>query len=346
MLAQIASRNEIPTHRWLDQRDHHHTSYLRSILVRSGLLPPRVESIDRFEVWLLRFIAAAPAEFREVLTAFGRWHVLRRLRMMCERRGEMAATLAGARARVRLGLHFLKWLKARSTTLEQCRQSDIDEWLATSSSAAYHVRPFLMWAARKKLCRRITVPQAVPLTPITPTPEKVRWKLVRRLLTDETLDDTARIAGLLLLLYAQRMSRIRNLTSKDFNEENGEYFGRFAHEWVPLCPALAELARFRLSANARSERCTRADGAVLLFPSRVQYGRAILPAALAKMLADLGVDVRAARLSIENELLRKIRIPQIVAQLTGIHIATAVRKAEALGTSFSRYVADVAISRR
>lgn len=262
LLPQIASRNEIPTHRWLDQRDHHHTSYLRSILVRSGLLPARIESIDRFEVWLSRFIAAAPLEFKEVLTAFGRWHVLRRLRMMCERRGEMGATLAGARNRVRLGLHFLTWLKERSITLDQCRQADVDDWLATSSSAAYHVRPFLMWAARERLCRRLSVPQAVPVTQITPTPDKLRWKLVRRLLMDESMDDTGRIAGLLLLLYAQRISRIRNLTSKDFSDENGEYFARFARELVPLCPALAELVRSRLSANARSERCTRADGAV------------------------------------------------------------------------------------
>jgi len=57
------------------------TEYLRLLLVRSGVLPPRDRRLADFLRWAAAKLSAIPdAEHRQLLERFLRWHLLRHLR--------------------------------------------------------------------------------------------------------------------------------------------------------------------------------------------------------------------------------------------------------------------------
>ncbi len=337
LIAGFAARNEVPSHDFLDSVDHHKAALIRSALIAAKLLPERVESVGRVERWLQQYLRSADQDHLPLLVAFGKWHVLRRLRSLCEHRGETAGAAAGARARIRAAGHFLRWLATVGRTLSTCRQEDLDQWLVSSKTTGYDVKYFVRWATTRRRCQQLVMPNAKGAAPTAPSDESGRWAIVERLLTDEKIDRTDRIAGLFLLLYAQPMTRIRRLSDADVTESEGEVLVRFGSDWTPLCPVLDDLVRSLIQDYRLVPRSRTTAGATLLFPSPVQYGRPVGATALSRKLRRLGINVVADRLSIETELLRRIKIPRIIADMIGIHIGTAVRKAVELNVSASQY---------
>lgn len=66
-------------------------------------------------------------------------------------------------------------------------------------------------------------------------PEPARWDDARRLSHDATLTTGDRVAGLLLLFYAQRLSTISTLTVDQVSEANGRVSIRLGTA-RPSCP--------------------------------------------------------------------------------------------------------------
>jgi hypothetical protein len=91
-------------------------------------------------------------------------------------------------------------------------QADIDRWL-TTGPAAPAVRDFLTWAADHGPTVRLTVPPAPRRSGPAALDGQERILLLRHLLYDDRLDLTDRVAGALLLLYGQHLSRISTLTT-------------------------------------------------------------------------------------------------------------------------------------
>jgi hypothetical protein len=111
---------------------------------------------------------------------------------------------------------LLDWLRARGLTLETCRQADLDEWLArdnggTRSQAGHFVR----WASAHRVNPALHVAAVRWTGPAGPLDQEQRWQSARRLLHDDSLDTVVRVAGLLVLLYAQMPSAISRLTLDD-----------------------------------------------------------------------------------------------------------------------------------
>ncbi len=114
---------------------------------------------------------------------------------------------------------FLDWLDAHGLTLDTCRQADLDRWL-TDATGAYRFETgnFIRWAHANKLTTAY-IPAKRWDGP-TDLDDHHRWDTARRLLHDDSLKTEDRLAGLLLLLYAQRASTISRLTV-DHLEANG-----------------------------------------------------------------------------------------------------------------------------
>jgi hypothetical protein len=337
IIADFARRNAVPTHADLDALDPRQSNMIRSALVAANLLPDRIDAVSRVERWFNNFIEQADPDHREILVSFGRWHMLRRLRASCERRSDRLGSASNARARIRAALHFLRWLDSKGRTMAECRQEDIDDWLATSNTTGYDVRTFVRWASRKRLSRQLIVPEPETKSPTAPTEEIPRWATVQKLLTDATIPATDRVAGLFLLLYAQPVSRIRRLNELDVKDDEAEILVRFGPDWTPLCPILDDLVRSLVRDHRTIPRARTGEGITLLFPSPTRYGVPIVATAMARRLTGLGINIVADRLSIERELLRTIGIPRVVADMIGIHIETAVAKATQLNVSASKY---------
>lgn len=116
------------------------------------------------------------------------------------------------RTQLLVAARFLAWLDRRGLTLRQCRQGDVDNWLA-DGTAGYPVRDFLGWAAEHHHCPVMLVPAAARTTG-TAIDADERWMLLARLLHDDTLELTDRVAGALLLCNGQQLSRIAAMTTE------------------------------------------------------------------------------------------------------------------------------------
>jgi hypothetical protein len=136
---------------------------------------------------------------------------MRRLRRTAGARRRPWTYTDHARTTIKAAAGFLGWLGGRGTTLSGCRQADVDDWLATGPGTGY-VREFLTWAARHGHCPHFDVPGPQRRTGPAIT-DSQRWDLAARLLHDDSIDVTDRIAGCLVLLYGQAMTRIAALTA-------------------------------------------------------------------------------------------------------------------------------------
>ncbi len=153
-----------------------------------------------------------------MLYAYATWQVLRRLRHRASS-GTGQSLTSYSRTQLRVAARFLRWLEHHGLTLAQCRQSDLDTWLA-EGPAGYPVRHLLNWAAEHHHCRPLLVP-ALTRTTGTAIDADERWTLVARLLHHATLELTDRVAGALLLCYGQHLSRIAVMTTDQVHRRPG-----------------------------------------------------------------------------------------------------------------------------
>ena len=113
-------------------------------------------------------------------------------------------------------LLFVAGVENRERTLATCTQSDIDRWIAQPGKTRAHVTAFLAWAAEH---RHIPATLALPNSKRSSVPvtvdSAVRWQMARKLVIDDTIAVGDRVAGALLVLYAQPVTRIAALTTDD-----------------------------------------------------------------------------------------------------------------------------------
>lgn len=124
-----------------------------------------------------------------------------------------AGQIAFVRDRITIAIEFLTWLRSRHQSLDTTVQTDIDDWLITGPSTRYGLRTFLEWAARNRHVQGVEIPSRRKTAHHTPALDADhRWELARNLLHNNEIGLTYRVAGLLVLLYAQPMTAIIELT--------------------------------------------------------------------------------------------------------------------------------------
>ena len=209
LLADLAAGRLATTHEALDTHPSGRAAdYLRHVLVAGGVLPARDEAVTRMEAWVTTLLAdIEPAEHRRLLHAYATWRVLRRLRRRSSAQHQPRTPTGYARTRLRAAIRFLAWLDHRGVPLAECRQADVDDWLA-AGPAGYPVRDFLDWAADHRHSPALVVPSLGRATgPATGAED--RWALVARLLHDDAVELTDRVAGAFLRCYGQQLSADR-----------------------------------------------------------------------------------------------------------------------------------------
>jgi hypothetical protein len=182
--------------------------YLRCLLVRYGVLPPRDRRLADFQRWAAaKLDGIGNAEHRQLLERFLRWYLLRHLRS-----GSTTATPVGhgpyqrAKQRLTVAATFLAWLASRGHQLGECTQHDLDSWFAAGPSTRQHALTFLSWTRRQRILRGLELPVIHTAAGTPPPAPAVRLAAIRRLLLDDALALEDRIAGCLVALYGQQAS--------------------------------------------------------------------------------------------------------------------------------------------
>ncbi len=329
------------THQVLDQLPAGKpVEHLRSVLVAIGTLPPRDEQMARLERWITDVIAERdnPDE-QQLLRRYAVWHLLRRLRHRTDGTETTYNQLVGARQQVRAAISLLDWLTARHLTLATARQGDLDTWL-TSEEAALRREAghFVRWAKKQKLTR-LDLPAVRWGGPSQVIDTEARWDQARWLLHDDTLKPEDRVAGLLLLLYAQWPAAISRLTVDHIQTNNNEVQVRLGREPIVLPEPLAELV-LQVVANRRGKAALGDQGtSPWLFPGG-QPGRPISAFGLAERLRQLGLRPGRARSTALFQLATDLPAA-LLARMLGIHIAVATTWQRASSGDWTSYAADV-----
>ena len=261
-------------------------AFLRAKLVDSGVLTVRDPQAASFAVWQQQATLRVPAGVdRAHVRAYATWQVAAELAGRA-RHGQIAySSQKYARSLVTEAVNVVCWLHDQHLHLADLRQDLVDAWVLGGGSQRRRVRMFLRWLIRGGVIGALEVAWGQHPATRAAMSDDERLALLRRLLADEQLEASDRIAGCLLLLYAQPLTRIVTLTTSQLTitaAGNAEItLGRGA---VKLPAALTDAAR-QVLARAAS-RVT--DDRGWLFAGR-HAGSHLSAEALGQRLARIGV---------------------------------------------------------
>jgi len=243
ILAGLAT-GQIPlTHDGLDRVGGKVADFVRSMLTATGILPARNSGLVRFENWLDAYLEDLPADHSMMLRQFSRWVVLRRLhRTPTLVLGDAANS--NAREEIRQPARLLLWLAERQKPIGSLEQVDLDAWLAEGATSRRRVRPFLRWAQERHIVRSDLKPPSISGGRTSPPASSdERWSQVTRLLHDDSVELQTRVAGLLVLLYGQQVSRISMLTHDCITDDDHGTSIRLGMTPIRLPPGVDQLVR-------------------------------------------------------------------------------------------------------
>ena len=341
VLGEIASGERPLTHAALDELPATKTlAHLRAVLVATTALPMRDEHLAGLEAWITQTLAARtdPAG-RQLLQRYALWHVLRRLRQRTRTASTTAAQASVARVNIQGAAAFIDWLAVRHLTLATCSERHLEEWMVAATIAQRgRTGPFVRWARREKLTC-VDFPATAWSGPTGVLDAESRWEQARRLIHDDLLPTDQRVAGLLVLLYAQQAATISRLSIDDITERDGETNLRLGRQPVVLPGLIADLFRQLVEVRTGHARIGGDAASRWLFPGG-RPGQPISAFRLTERLRQIGIYSGQARSTALFQLASEMPAA-ILARLLGIHISVAVKWQRASGGDWTRYAADV-----
>lgn len=290
-------------------------SQLRSLLEHHGLLPPRDEHLAQFESWLAaKLDTIEEPTVRAPVEQFATWHHLRRLHPDSTA-GHADGPPRSARQQITEAIKFLTWLhETHHRTVASCQQQDVDEWLASGPITRYHVRSLFAWAKKTSVNTvvRIDTQQAQGVRMLT---QEQRLDWIKELLTGDVESLPHRVAGTLLLLYAQPLVKIVALRTTAIVSAPHETRISLGTEPVPVPEPFAGM----LQDHLRNRPNLRTAGGMVvspwLFPGHYP-GKHLAPQAVMLRLRHQGINLLGARNSALRSLVTEVPSP-VVANLLG-----------------------------
>lgn len=340
MLRDLVSEVRPLTHEALDVLGPNKAvAHLRELLVASGALPWRDPYVARFEAHIERILRSLHGDDRRFVQAFVRWRLLPRFRARGSEGSLTSSSVENALRMLHEIARFLKWMRAVDVPVRDCSQAEIDRWLSDGKLTRRLIRDFARWMTGRGYMTELSVPVLSGSgNPTTVMDERARWRTASRLLHDEQLDVSDRVAGIFVLLYAQPVSRVTRLTSKDVFQTEESLSIPFGDDQVEVPEPLARLVRQLPQRRRRGSAAYLSDPDQWLFPGG-RPGYPISRSHLSRRLAAVGVDVRGARNGALLQLAGQVP-PVVIADLLGISINNAVKWVRVASGDWSNYVAD------
>ncbi len=343
LLGEVASGRLALTHEALDaHQERRGADYLRHLLVANGVLPARDDALVRLEAWVAGRLASVEDKYqRRLLRSYATWWLLRRARQRAEVAGAPRTATRHAKVYLASAIAFLAFLAARQRDLAGATQRDLDDWLVGGPPSAPEVRDFLGWAAKRKLAGPFAFhSRASQEGPVAADDE--RWATARLLLHDEDIALADRVAGLLVLLYGQQLSRIVALRRDQVELAPGRVRLHLGPTALEVPPPMDELLA-RLVKGRRPYAGVGSPGATSWLFGGLDPGLPLTAAQLGQRLRRLGIRPAAGRRSALAHLAAHLPAA-VLAQALGLSPGTAVRWAGRAGADWAAYAASFARS--
>jgi hypothetical protein len=342
VLSELARGARPLTHATLDELAPTKTlAHLRAVLVATGILPDRDEHLIQLEAWTAKAVAArSDSDERQLLHRYAIWHVLRRLRQRTRDTRATANQAKVARENIAAAAAFLDWLAAAHLTLRTCTQLHLDQWMVAAATTARRGRtgPFVRWAKKEGLTG-LDFPATPWNGPSGVLDTEGRWDHARRLIHDDALTPEHRVAGLLVLLYAQQPATISRLSVDHVEIDDEEVRLRLGREPVVVPEPLADLVRQLLATRGGHARIGSQGSSPWLFPGG-RPGQPISSFQLSERLHRIGLQPGPARSSALFQLASELPAA-VLARLLGIHISVAVKWQRVSAGDWTNYAAEV-----
>ena len=336
---ELATQQRALTHAGLDELpDSKPVRHLRSVLVATGALPHRDEHLIRLEHWITVTLAGRDdPEQRALLHRYALWHALHRLRRRNNGRHATHGQRVAVQRNIRAAITLLDWLTASSLDLASAGQGDLEQWLTSApATARVDAGNFVRWARRNKLTS-LTFAATKWDGPRRVIDSEARWAHARRLLHDDSIKAEDRVAGLLVVLYAQSTTAISRLTLDHVHAGEHDVRLRLGREPIvlpePLDALVRDLVGFRHGHATLGDRGTSR----WLFPGG-QPGRPISAHRLGERLHRLGLRPGQARSTALFGLAAELPAA-LLARLLGINISVAVAWQRASAGDWTTYAA-------
>jgi len=344
LLGQIATGQVPLTHQGIATLTPRRSAiYVRDLLVAVGTLAPVDRELFGFEQWLPLWLGQVQdPEQRKILTRYATWQVLRQLRAAAGRGPIGHYRQQNSRYRLRMAAAWLRDLEAGGSTLATSSQGQLDRWFANAKAHQREaVRAFLAWALRTRAMARLQLPPTIEAGP-RPISRQQQIQLIGRLHDGQGMDLTERVIGLLILLYAQPLSRIVRLTidditSDDTGDKRDDEAGMFIRLGNPAAPVPApfdQVIRDYLAARPNLTTATN-PGSHWLFPGR-RAGQPLHPTSIRLHLQRLGIPNLNSRSRALREMLLQAP-PSVVAAMLGYGPARAEAIAAQAGGTWKHY---------
>lgn len=236
--------------------------------------------------------------------------------------------------------NFLNWLTGEGLTLGICTQADLERWMADSTvSYRDETGHFVRWAVQHRHARGLTYGTVRWTGPLSTIDSEKRWADARRLLNDDTLATPDRVAGLLLILYAQKIATISQLTVDDVNFDSDTVAITFGTSPVVLPAPLAGLIRELVATRCGKAKIGTPQDVPWLFPGG-QPGPPLTDSQIGKHLHQIGIRPKQDRSTALFTLATEVPAA-IIARMLGVHIKVAVQWQQPSAGDWAAYAADV-----
>lgn len=335
-LLRALSTGQTPlTHAGLDAYDTGAAvEHLRALLVHIGLLPRRDPYLARFEEWIRTKLTPLPPHVAQPVEQFATWHHLKRIRVAIPARGTTRGSVHAAKQEITETVKFLTWLdKRHGRTAAECRQQDVDTWLASGPTTRSAIRTFFVFARKTRINTRVQVQHRAPRnSPSLTQDQRLAW--LDELLTGTGESLPYRVAGILLLLYAQPLVRVASLRTSDVTMHGEEVRISLGKDPAAVPAPFAQLLLEHISdrPNLQTGAGSNSDW---LFPS-TRAGQHLHPGTLMNRIHALGVDLLGARNRAIADLVTEVP-PALVADALGYSHQVAFKHAAAAAEPWSRY---------
>ena len=312
----------------------HDVEFARAILVAGGAIEPRDDILARYNAWVLRRLAGwSPASERLLLLRFHRERLKPTVERKSSKERPTVGTIRWAQARLRVAQSFLLWVRSRGG-IEGFNKATLHRWYA-GPTTRHLARDFFIWLiddgqlrlARREIPRR----DVIGVSPMAGYDE--REIIAQALLYDPGYGPELRVAGLLVVLYGQHLSRIVSLRNTDVRRASAQV--RLGRSWLDIPEPMDQHLRMLVDSIEEAVASKEPTRPTFLFPG-IRPGQHLSADTLGIRLNAVGIRALPHRNAAIFGISAAVE-PRVLSDLLGMSIGTASKWVNLAGGAYSNY---------